>query len=65
MPNVTLSQSEARQIDKAIRLLRDRYYSYYHNAKNQESEKAQENLRTYEQLDSLRWRISSEVNQLN
>jgi ribosomal 50S subunit-associated protein YjgA (DUF615 family) len=60
MAQVSLSSTEARQLDKALRLLRDRHYSNYHNAKDQTSETAQKQYATYQQLDELRFRIVKE-----
>lgn len=57
MAQVELSSREIIQIDKAIRLLRDRHYNNYHNANNQNSETAQAQLATYNQLETLRFRL--------
>lgn len=57
MITAELTRAEARQIDQAIRLLRDRHYRNYHNAKDQTSESAQAQYATYKQLDELRRRF--------
>lgn len=54
MKTVELTLAEARQIDKAIRLLRDRHYRNYYNAKDQTSATAQEQYNIYKELDNLR-----------
>jgi|LauGreDrversion4_2_1035121.scaffolds.fasta_scaffold79675_6 hypothetical protein len=54
---VQVTPQEARQIDQAIRLLRDRHYRNYANAKDQSSETAKEQYRIYQQLDELRGRF--------
>jgi hypothetical protein len=54
---VRVTPQEARQIDQAIRLLRDRHYRNYANAKDQTSDTAQEQYRIYQQLDELRGRF--------
>lgn len=61
MAKVTLSTLELRQVDKAIRLLRDRHYRNYYNAKDIHSVSAREQYRIYEELDELRNRISLEA----
>ena len=61
MATVELSSTEARQLDKALQLLRDRHYNNYHNAKDQTSETAQKQYATYQQLDKLRFRIVKEA----
>lgn len=45
---------QQQQLDQAIRLLRDRHYRNYHNAKDQSSPTAQEQYRIYQELDGLR-----------
>jgi len=52
-----VTRTEARQIDTAIRLLRDRHYRNYANAKDSTSETAQEQYRIYQELDELRRRF--------
>lgn len=61
MTQVTLelTMTEAREIDKAIRLLRDRHFRNYFNAKDQESDSAQAQRNTAKALDELRNRITS------
>ncbi len=54
---IRVTPQEARQIDQAIRLLRDRHYRNYANAKDQTSDTAQEQYRIYQQLDELRARF--------
>lgn len=56
MITITVTQQEARQLDKAIRLLRDRHYRNHANAKT--SETAQEQYRIYQELDKLRGRLN-------
>lgn len=51
---VQLTDRESRQIDKAIRLLRDRHYRNYYNAKDQTSATAQEQYKIYRELENLR-----------
>lgn len=62
MATVELSTKEARTIDKAICLLRDRHYRNYHNAKDSTSETAIAQRNLAEQLDQLRYRITKETN---
>jgi hypothetical protein len=59
--NVYLSAKDVRQLDTAIRLLRDRHYRNFANAKDETSESAQEQYRIYEELDALRYRIAKEA----
>ena len=61
MATVELSSNEARQLDKALQLLRDRHYRNYHNAKDRTSDTAQKQYWTYQQLDKLRFRIVKEA----
>lgn len=61
MAKVEITSQEARQLDKALQLLRDRHYTNYRNAKDQTSETAQKQYATYQQLDQLRFRIVKEV----
>lgn len=63
MATVELSPQEARTLDKAIRLLRDRHYRSYHNAKDSTSNSALSNRNQAELLDQLRYRITKETNQ--
>jgi len=48
------TRTQQQQLDQAIRLLRDRHYRNYHNAKDQNSPTAQEQYRIYEELEQLR-----------
>ena len=52
-----LTATERRQVVKGLRLLRDRHYRNYANAKDSTSETAQEQYHTYKQLDQLIDRI--------
>ena len=61
MAQVELSNKEAQTIDKAIRMLRDRHYRSYHNAKDQNSNSAVANRNQAELLDQLRFRITKET----
>ena len=61
MAKVEISLEESREIDKAIRLLRDRHFRNHFNAKDTNSESAQLQRALAEELDTLRNRISSEV----
>lgn len=61
MAKVELSSKESHTIDKAIRLLRDRHYRNYYNAKDQTSETAIAQRHLADQLDQLRNRITSDV----
>ena len=61
MTSINITTQEARQLDKALQLLRDRHYSNYHNAKDQTSETAQKQYATYQELDRLRFRIVKEA----
>lgn len=56
MENVTLELTveEARTVEKALRLLRDRHYNNYYRANNQHSESALKQLAIYEELEELR-----------
>jgi hypothetical protein len=54
---IQITRQEARQLDTAIRLLRDRHYRNFANAKNPQSETAQEQYRIYQELDKLRERL--------
>lgn len=57
MAYLEFDKAEMKDLEKALILLRDRHYSYYHNAKDQRSETAQQNLAKYHQLEELRNRI--------
>jgi hypothetical protein len=61
MAQVELSKKEVQNIDKAIRILRDRHYRSYHNAKDQNSNSALSNRNEAERLDQLRFRIIKET----
>lgn len=61
MAQVEIYKGEVQEIDKALRMLRDRYYKSSQSAKNQEIK--DENYKKYQQMDSLRVRISSQVYQ--
>lgn len=52
---VEVTSQEARQIEKAIRLLRDRHYYNYQKATTRET--AEGNYKTYQELDELRRRF--------
>lgn len=54
-----LTMAEARQIDTAIRMLRDRHFRNHFNAKDPNSESAQAQRDTAKALDELRNRITS------
>lgn len=57
MITLQVAPPELQQLDKALRLLRDRHYSNYHNAKDRTSETAQKQYATYQELDRLRFRL--------
>jgi hypothetical protein len=59
--NLEMTKEEALTVEKALRLLRDRHYSNYYNAKDQYSETALKQLRIYEELEELRNRFRSEA----
>lgn len=61
MAQVEMTPQEARTIDKAIQLLRDRHYQYYHNSPNPDGDVAQGHKATSEALDKLRYRIVKEA----
>lgn len=61
MATVNITAQEAHQLDKALRLLRDRHYSNYQNAKDRTSDTAQKQYATYQELDRLRFRIVKEA----
>ena len=61
MAQVEMTPDEARTIDKAIRLLRDRHYSAYHYSKNPEGATAQGHKAEAHKLDLLRYRYTKEV----
>lgn len=56
MTQVTLELTveEARTVEKALRLLRDRHYNNYYRAANEHSESAQKQLAIYKELEELR-----------
>lgn len=61
MAQVEVSPQEARTIDKAICLLRDRHYQYYHNSPRPDGDVAQGHKQKAEWLDALRYRITKVV----
>lgn len=61
MAQVEMTAQEARTIDKAIQLLRDRHYMYYHNSVNPDGDVAQGHKQKSEWLDQLRYRIVKEA----
>jgi hypothetical protein len=61
MAQVEMTPQEARTIDKAIQLLRDRHYQYYHNSANPDGDVAQGHRQKAQWLDELRFRITKEV----
>jgi hypothetical protein len=61
MALVEITPQEARTIDKAIQLLRDRHYQYYHNSHNHTGDTAQGHKAVSESLDQLRYRIVKEA----
>lgn len=56
-----ITKEEALTVEKALRLLRDRHYSNYYNAKNQHSDTALNQLRIYNELEELRNRYRFEA----
>jgi hypothetical protein len=62
MGQVVITPKEAQTIDKALRLLRDRHYSSYHNSKNPEGEVAQKHKAEAHELDIFRSTIVREAN---
>jgi hypothetical protein len=62
MAQVSLTPQEARTIDKALCLLRDRHYSSYHNSKNPEGDTAQKHKAQAHELDIFRSTIVREAN---
>lgn len=55
--NLEITKQEQRQLDNALRLLRDRHFRNYYNAKDQYSETALAQLKIYNELEDLRNRI--------
>ena len=55
-----LSRQELRHIEKALRMLRDRHYRNYYNAKDEYSESAQNQLAIYHEIEDLRTRVRYE-----
>ena len=62
MAQVALTPKQAQTIDKALRLLRDRHYSSYHNSKNPEGATAQKHKAEAHELDVFRSTIVREAN---
>jgi len=54
---IELTPKELGQVVKGLRLLRDRHYRNYANAKDNTSDTAQQQYQTYKQLDQLIDRI--------
>jgi hypothetical protein len=50
---------EHKLLDSAIRLLRDRHYNNYYNAKDQNSAGALHQLQTFQELETLRETVRS------
>jgi hypothetical protein len=50
---------EYKLLDSAIRLLRDRHYNNYYNAKDQKSAGALHQLDTFHELETLRETVRS------
>ena len=55
-----ITKDEALTVEKALRMLRDKHYRNYYNAKDQYSQTALNQLRIYEELEELRNRYRSE-----
>ena len=51
---IDLTAREHKLLDNAIRLLRDRHYNNYYNAKDQNSAGALYQLQTFQELETLR-----------
>ena len=49
-----LNAREQKLLDQAIRLLRDRHYNNYYNAKDHNSSGALHQLETFRELEALR-----------
>ena len=49
-----LNARQQKLLDQAIRLLRDRHYNNYYNAKDQNSSGALHQLETFQELETLR-----------
>jgi hypothetical protein len=62
MATVELTSKEARTIDKAICLLRDKHYRAYYDSKNPDGDTAQGHKATAHELDLFRSRILREAN---
>lgn len=54
-----LNAREHKLLDSAIRLLRDRHYNNYYNAKDQNSAGALHQLETFQELETLRETVRS------
>lgn len=55
-----LKTYELRHIEKALRMLRDRHYRNFYNAKDEHSESAQKQLAIYREIEDLRTRVRNE-----